>query len=209
VAGFGVICRERGGNLSANVTTLLAAVVAVLGTITSPVLTQRYTNRARLQEIEAARRQRLEDRDEAQRTTSLLERRASYTTLHTASWDFRRALKNCLFDAHALEELEIARQAFLSSYRNSQMIAADAVLKAAAPVYNALTRTYGRVKRLTAETFDSHGDRLKGDEHAVIQAALNSQVEDAIRQLRMAMREDLGVAGSHAPPEIVSDEDVW
>ena len=147
--------------MGASVTTLLAAVLAVLGTITSPVLTQRYTNRARLQEIEAARRQRLEDREAAQRTTSQLERREIYTTLHTAAWDFRRALKNCLFDADASEDLEIARQAFLTSYRNSQMIATDAVLKAADPVYDALTRTYGRVKRLTIDTFDSESAARK------------------------------------------------
>jgi hypothetical protein len=97
-----------GDTLSANVTTLLAVVLAVVGTLTSPTLTQRYANRARLQEIEAARQQRLEDRVEERRRTSFLDRRQNYTSLHTAAWEFRRALKNCLFDEDS-DELESAR----------------------------------------------------------------------------------------------------
>jgi len=71
--------------LSPNLTTLLAAALAVLGTLTSVVLTQRYANRARTQEIESQRRQREEER----RRASLLDRRQSYTALHAAAWDFR------------------------------------------------------------------------------------------------------------------------
>jgi hypothetical protein len=134
--------------LSANVTTLLAAIVAVVGTLTSPVLTQRYANRARSQEIEAARQQRLEDRKEERRRTSFLDRRQNYTALHTAAWEFRRALKNCLFDDADPDELEHARQAFMTSYRNSQMISTDDVLRAAVPAYDELTDVYGQVKKL-------------------------------------------------------------
>jgi hypothetical protein len=79
--------------LSANVTTLLAAALAVLGTLASAVLTQRHANRARSREIEALRRQRQEDREEERNRASFLDRRESYTALHTAAWNFRRTLK--------------------------------------------------------------------------------------------------------------------
>jgi DNA-binding FrmR family transcriptional regulator len=59
--------------MSANVVTLLAAIVAVVGTLTSPVLTQHYATRARQQELEAAKEQRLEERVEALQRTSLLD----------------------------------------------------------------------------------------------------------------------------------------
>lgn len=186
--------------MSANVTTLLAAILAVVGTLTSPALTQRYANRARLQEIEAARQQRLEDREEERRRTSFLDRRQNYTSLHTAAWEFRRTLKNCLFDDDS-DELESARQAFVTSYRNSQMISTDPVLRAAVPVYDELTDAYGRVKKLLLTgTRKVESSSAGPGERLAIQHALNSQVEDAIRQMRTAMRLDLG-ASDEAPTE--------
>jgi hypothetical protein len=85
----------------------------------------------------------------------------------------------------------------MTSYRNSQMISTDAVLKAADPVYDALTKTYGRVKRLSPTASDAEAGHLmagKTEDRSAVQAALNSEVEHAIRQLRKAIRGDLGVS---------------
>jgi hypothetical protein len=180
--------------VSANVTTLLAAIVAVLGTLTSPVLTQRYANRARLQEIEAAKEQRLEDREEERRRTSLLDLRQNYTALHTAAWEFRRALKNCLFDDDDSDELERARQAFITSYRNSQMICTDPVLRVAVPVYDELTDAYGRVKKLLPAASGQAESSARTEGRSAIQRTLNTTVEGAIRHMRQGMRVDLGVS---------------
>lgn len=191
-----------GDTLSASVTTLLAAIAAVVGTLTSPVLTQRYANRARLQEIEAASQQRLEDREEERRRTSLLDRRQNYTALHTSAWEFRRALKNCIFDEDDSDELERVRQGFVTSYRNSQMISSDPVLRVAVPVYDELTDAYGRVKELLANA--SGGAELslaRTEGRSAIQHTLNTQVEDAIRKMRQAMRLDLGVSSKSGGSE--------
>jgi hypothetical protein len=79
------------------------------------VLTQHYATRARQQELEAGKEQRLEERVEALQRTSLLDRRQNYSALHTAAWEFRRALKNRLFEDSDPDELESARQVFLAS----------------------------------------------------------------------------------------------
>ncbi len=178
--------------MSPNLTTLLAAALAVFGTLTSVVLTQRYANRARAQEIEAVRNQRQEDREEERRRASLLDRRQSYTALHAAAWDFRLALKNCLFDEDAAEELERARQAFVTSYRNSQMIATDAVFRAMRPIYDELTNTYGRVKKLTG-TASELRTPLSHAELSAVQGSLDTEVVSVIRAMRDAMRADLGI----------------
>src|SRR5260370_15806521 len=103
--------------------------------------------------------------------TSLLDRRQNYTALHTAGWDLRRALKNCLFDGGDPDELERVRQAFMTNYRNTQMISADPVLGAAVPVYDELTGAYGRVKKLPlgasglAESSSAAGGERRGVPH--------------------------------------------
>jgi hypothetical protein len=186
-----------GGILSASVTTLLAAVLAVVGTLTAPLLTQRLASNARMQELDAARRERMDERDEARRQAAFLDRRNSYTALHTAAWDFRRALKNYLFDSSSSEELENVRQAFLASYRNMQMICTDPVLRVAAPVYDELTQAYGDVRELDAH--DPSGDALalpSTSGRGQVQRALNSSVEDSLRRMRRTMRVDLGASES-------------
>jgi type II secretory pathway pseudopilin PulG len=179
--------------LGANVTTLVVAIVGIVGTLASPLIAQRY-----------ARQQRLEDREETRRMTSLLDRRQNYTALHTAAWDFRRALKNCLFDGGDLDELESARQAFMTNYRNTQMISTDPVLGAAVPVYDELTDAYGRVKkRPMGASGLAESSSAEGGERRAVQHTLNTTVEDAIRCMRTAMRLDLGVS---AEPGSGSDQ---
>lgn len=179
--------------LGANVTTLLVAVLGIVGTLASPLIAQRY-----------ARQQRLEDREETRRMTSLLDRRQNYTALHAAAWDFRRALKNCLFDGGDTDELEGVRQVFMTNYRNTQMISADPVLGAAVPVYDELTDAYGRVKKLLRGSSGSAESASAADkERRAIQHTLNTAVEDAIRHMRTAMRLDLGVS---AGPGGASDQ---
>ena len=202
--------------MSASVTTLLAAIAAVIGTLTAPILTQRFANKARQQEIQASRRERIDDREAAEGRAYLLDRRQSYTALHTAAWDFRRALKNCVFDEDASDELEEARQAFLATYRNMQLIGTDSVLRAAAPVYDQLTDTYGIVKKLVVASRGVHDSALPSMTRAeaqdgltsvvedsitraAVRDALNSVVEDSIRHMRKAMRVDLGVSEPDGP----------
>jgi type II secretory pathway pseudopilin PulG len=184
-------CGTSGDMLGANVTTLVVAIVGIAGTLASPLIAQRY-----------ARQQRLEDREETRRMTSLLDRRQNYTALHTAAWDFRRALKNCLFDAGDLDELESVRQAFMTNYRNTQIISTDPVLGAAVPVYDELTDAYGLVKKLPP------GASAAGGERRAVQHTLNTTVEDAIRHMRTGSAEPRMLAaacwrGADTPNRII------
>src|SRR5260370_4654063 len=133
--------------------------------------------------------------------TSLLDRRQNYTALHTAAWDFRRALKNCLFDGGDPDELESVRQAFMTNYRNTQMISADPVLGAAVPVYDELTGAYGRLKKLPlgasglAESSSAAGGERRAGQHPP-----NTTAEDPLRHTRTSHRTDLWGAAELVNP---------
>lgn len=130
----------------------------------------------------------------------MLDRRQNYTALHTAAWEFRRALKNCLFDDNDSDELESARQAFVTSYRNSQMICTDPVLRAAVPVYDELTDAYGRVKKLVPTVSGQVEPSSAGTgERQAVQHVLNTRVDlagDSDTTQTRALRAALITAGN-------------
>jgi hypothetical protein len=69
-------------SVSATITTLIAAGIAVLGTLLSPVLVQRTTAKAKAQEYELARQQRQEERTAEAQRDKFLDLRAAYTELN-------------------------------------------------------------------------------------------------------------------------------
>ena len=71
--------------MSVNLTALLVAVAGVLGTLTSPILIQRLTLRAKQQEIDALKQQRSEERAEEQRRMAFKEGRDCCIALNTAA----------------------------------------------------------------------------------------------------------------------------
>jgi hypothetical protein len=84
------------------------------------------------------------------------------------------------------------------------MISTDPVLRAAVPVYDELTAAYGRVRKLLAGASGLAGSSpATGEARGALQHTLNTTVEDAIRNMRTAMRLDLGVS---ADPGSASDE---
>ena len=138
--------------MSINVTALLVAVAGVLGTLTSPILTQRLTLRAKQQEIDALKQQRLEERAEERWRTLFKDRRECCIALNTAARGFRQALKNCLFEGYDEDraELEQARRLFTSRYGEAQIILSDTIMHAAIPVYDTLAEAYGGVRAIGA-----------------------------------------------------------
>jgi hypothetical protein len=184
--------------MSGSVTALLVAVVGVLGTLAATVLTQRYSMRAKQQEIEAQLKQaevqfkqRSAELTEERWRAALKDRRDCYIALNTAARAFRRAIKNCLFEGldKMGAELEQARQTFMDQYSEAQIILPEAVRKEARPVYDRLTDAYGEVKKL-GDKWPIPIDHPEGEE---LQSYLNHDVDRAIRQLRNAMRRDLGI----------------
>jgi hypothetical protein len=178
--------------MSTAVLALVVAIVGVLGTLASALLTQTLSLRAKRLDIDEQRRQRLEQRDDERQRTEFQDRRASCIALNMEGRRFRQALKNCLFEGVDKKgaELEEARQAFTSRYGEAQMILSDAVLKVATVATGRLAEAYGKVKSHQQPGSPPIGpsDREK------LERFLDHEVASALRQLRQAMRRDLGVA---------------
>ena len=125
--------------MSTTITTLIAAGIAVLGTLLSPVLVQRTTAKAKAQEYELARQQRQEKRAAETQRDKYLDLRAAYTELNAEMRAFVRALSDYLHlidrgqcSEAARSALNEAREKYLQCYSDSQMKVSDEVLSAAA-----------------------------------------------------------------------------
>jgi len=187
--------------MNANLTTVLVAILGVFGTLSSPLLGQRIAARARQQEFDLQRQQRLEARDAARQREAFEERRTIYARLNTAARHYTQELRAYLrmvrdgaVAAEGQDRLEKARQTYRDLYSDAQMIFPDKVLKAAVPVNTCLGDTYGMIKRLEAgkprpETADEPPDTFESA-HEYCSLTLY----DLIDNLRQLMREDLGVS---------------
>lgn len=178
----------------ASLSTVVAALIAVLGTLSASFLAQRGTLRDKRQEFELARMQRQEDNELAAQKARLEQRRACYVALNIAARQFRVAILNLL---HALQAeqvnedvraaLEEARRQYLERHAEAQMIVPDEVLNAAGAVKGNLDNWYGMVKRLDRgtseinETLDSTFEYRK-------------RLWQSLGLLRTTMRIDLGVS---------------
>jgi hypothetical protein len=183
--------------MSATVLALVVSIVGVGGTLASAVLSQVLSMRAKRVELDGQRQQRRDERAEEQRRTDYTDRRSSCVAVNMAARRFRQALKNYLFEGtdEKADELERARQEFTSRYGEAQMILPDAVLSEASAASSCLAQAYGKVKafrrpdgRLAVHGLAPGADRDK------LELFLDGDVAAALRQLRHAMRVDLGVA---------------
>jgi type II secretory pathway pseudopilin PulG len=84
--------------MSADVTTVVVAILGVVGTLSSPLLTQWVGNGAKQQQFELEAQRRQEDRHEDSRRTVLQERRTIYAQLNTAARQYEQAKAsgNCI-----------------------------------------------------------------------------------------------------------------
>ena len=178
--------------MSTAVLALVVAIVGVLGTLASALLTQALSLRAKRLEIDAQRQQRLEDRHEERRRTGFTDRRDSCIALNMEGRRFRQALKNCLFEGVDKRgaELEEARQAFTRRYGEAQMILSDTVLKVAGTATGRLAEAYGKVKA----SQQPGSPQIGPSDREELERFLDREVASALRQLRQAMRRDLGVS---------------
>ncbi|MEU7728323.1 hypothetical protein AB0B78_24260 [Streptomyces sp. NPDC040724] len=166
---------------------MVVAAVGVAGTLGGALLTQRGAARAKRREMELLRGHE-ETRD------YLTLRRTCYADLNRDSRQFTTALNRHLHvmrertvegaDREALDE---AKDAQRDRYSEAQMIAPDAVLGPASAVNHALSKVYGQVKRL------ERGGPEEGETMATVSAA-QQEIWALLREMRAAMRADLGVA---------------
>jgi hypothetical protein len=145
---------DEGNVMSAGVTTVIAAALAVFGTLLSPVLAQRITARAKQQEFELAQRQNQDERVAEDQRLAFVERRAAYTDLNAQMRAMHRALLNHMHLIRAgsqteadIAELDEARHKYLERYFDVQMLISDDVLRSAGYANDVLGRAYGMARR--------------------------------------------------------------
>ncbi|MFD0266547.1 hypothetical protein ACFVGY_08120 [Streptomyces sp. NPDC127106] len=169
---------------------VVIAVAGMAGTLGGAFVTQRAAERGKRRELDLVR-------DQERTRDDLLLRRTCYVELNRDARQFTTALNHHLHlirdgavedaDRQALDE---AKRAHRDRYSEAQMTAPDEVLARAGAVNQALTAVYGRVKRL--ERSQAAGDAAGDAADAV--AAAQAQTWDLLRDMRAAMRRDLGVS---------------
>jgi hypothetical protein len=189
--------------MNANVTTLLVAILGVAGTLSSPLLGQWIAGRAKQQEFDLHRQERLESRQEARQRETFEERRSIYAKLNTGARQYTQELRTYLriITDHAVTDearvqLEKARQAYRGLYSDAQMILPDKVLAAAIPLNTGLGDAYGMIMRLEAGQPRLGPEDGPPDTHEIAHEYCRVTLYDLIETLRQSMREDLGVSVS-------------
>ncbi|MEU6671235.1 hypothetical protein [Streptomyces sp. NPDC046727] len=167
------------------VTAPVVAVVGVVGTLLSALLTQRAADRGRRREQERAEAVR-ERRRHAQ------ELRACYVALNSSARQYLAALTD---QVHALgrdEELRTVRQRLTEArdqyrdvYAEAQMRMPERVLDLAAGLSHDLGAVYGMVRRL-----DDGGPRA-GDSPAAVRESID-ELWARLRRMRRELRTELG-----------------
>ncbi|WJV44691.1 hypothetical protein [Streptomyces flavofungini] len=170
----------------------IVAIVGVLGTLLSALLTQRAAERSRQREQERAERTQAWSRETEAR-------RACCIALNTASRQYLAALTD---QSHALaraEDPRAARQRLTEArdlhrdvYAEAQMRLPDPVLALAGEATRALGALYGRLRRL------DDGVPRPGDSLDAAQREIDALWE-RLRELRRGMRADLGAFGPSPP----------
>jgi type II secretory pathway pseudopilin PulG len=194
--------------MSADVTTVVIAILGAVGTLSSPLLTQWVGSRAKRQDFELEAQRRQEDRHEDARRSVLQERRAIYAQLNTAArqyeqaiYEYLRVISEVVPTPEQLAELTEARESFRELYSEAQMIIPDTVLAAAADVSSGLGQAYGRARRLERRP---SGGVTATDPEETIEAArafCRGNVYRLIINLRELMRQDLGVSSPTDGPD--------
>ena len=172
---------------------LIIAIVGVVGTLSSPIVTQRLSSRARREEFEALRIQRQEEYQRERERAVLSDKRACYIAMIATSRRYRVELMNYLhmvdrgeIDHASQESLEDIRRAYIASYAELQMTATSGVMEAVEPVTHGLSKAYRATKHL------EHGEPESDGSFEEIREFL-LQLWEQWRHLRNAMRNDLKV----------------
>jgi hypothetical protein len=193
--------------MTSTITTIIAAGIAVLGTLLSPLLVTYANTRAKAQEYELARLQRLEEREAEKRSKDFIELRSTYQELNSEMRRCLRALSNYLHlirsdrcGDQARDALDAVRHEYLQHYADAQMIIPEEVFAAAIFANNGLSRLYGMVRRLDGLTILDLNSRTTIDNERVETidsvSSYLEEVRSRIWNLRRVMRTDLGINSS-------------
>jgi hypothetical protein len=191
--------------MDSGVTAVVAAGIAVLGTLLSSVLTQLISARNKRQEGEQARQDRQEEQEIGEKRRDFVERRTAYTQLNTEMRKFRRELSNYLHliragraTDEALAVLQNVRHSYSEHYADAQMIVSDNVFGAGRRVNRGLLDVYGMARRLDGSGLASVTEEARADRGETVDSALAylDHVLEDMNRFRGIMRADLGVTSA-------------
>ncbi len=201
------------------ITTIVAASVAVIGTLLSPILTHRITARTRLQEHQFGQEARRQERDSETARLEFLERRNVYTRLNAEMRKYHAAMRKCLYEIQdrpnvrprlskaTEQELNEIRQNYMDQYAAAQMIVSEKVLRLSGHANGGLAPGHGMVLRL-AEISSGQSESHYDDLPETVDTAFEylEDVRMRVARLRDLMRVELGVASGHpASPDHMED----
>lgn len=166
---------------------LLVAVVGVVGTLLSALLTQRAADHSRRREQERAEELR-------ERRSQAGELRSCYVALNAATRQYLAALTDQLHALSRAEDLTAARQRLTEArdqyrdvYAEVQLRAPERVLALAAGLSHELGAVYGMARRLDG------GVPRAGDTPDAVQLGIDA-LWSRLRRMRREMREELGAS---------------
>ncbi|MEW1840221.1 hypothetical protein AB0392_19940 [Nonomuraea angiospora] len=185
------------------ITPVLAAVIAVVGTLSASIYTQRSALQGKRMDFDQAQAQRKEDREIIERKAWLEQRRACYVALNIAIRQYRAAINDLLhgirddkIDDEVRADLAQARRSYIERHAEAQMTAPREVLMAAGAVRGHLSSWYGLVRRLD--------QGIAGEGETLDEAfAYSERFWEPGERMRAVMRSDLGIADtSNEPSEL-------
>lgn len=172
---------------------LLIAVMGIVGTLASALLTQYSANNSKRRELEYADRQQREEREYRALRDTIEARRACYVTLNTAARLYLTELANYLYSLQAgkptdefRDKVEEARREHRARHAEAQMIVPDAVLAAAGEVNRRLGTLYGVLKRIDRGSPEAGETIEEADE-------MRLKAWEPLANMRVVMRRDLGI----------------
>ncbi|MFJ9867949.1 hypothetical protein [Streptomyces sp. NPDC101165] len=168
-------------------TALVVAIVGVVGTLLSALLTQRAADRSRRREQEHAEELQ-ERRKQAQ------ELRSCYVALNTSARHYLAALTDQLHALGRTEDVRVVRQRLTEArdqyrdvYAEAQLRVPERVLDLAGDFSRDLGTVYGMVRRL------DEGAPRAGDSPGAVQQGIDA-LWGGLRRIRRAMRVELGAS---------------
>ncbi|MFE1593094.1 hypothetical protein [Nocardia sp. NPDC058705] len=179
-------------------TNVAVASITVVGTLGGGIVTQVFAIRSKRIDAKVQRDNRAEELRELTRKESTDEKRTVYADLNSTAHSCRAATRHYLDEKCGgrtpdLAKFEAAREALRESYSRAQMVVSDRALDFASEVNRCLD--IGHRTALELDPTDT-----------VAVAALYHYVDDtlgsAVRLLRRAIREDLGIE-----PDVDADLD--
>ncbi|MBB6345526.1 hypothetical protein FHU36_002035 [Nonomuraea muscovyensis] len=177
-----------------DVTALLIAIVGILGTLASALLTQRNATRLKMLEIQSAERQRVANYEIAAEQEAEKLRRSCFVAVNYALRNYystlqnhRRTLASRSPREGELARLEEIREASRAALAEAQMVAPEDILSIARDSASLLFDAYQTLACVDRDIKkDAHSRLEKADQ--ILNAASLS-----LSTLRASMRKNLGV----------------